>query len=239
MRTIIVDDEPLARSRLKRLLSQHKNIELIGEATNAKEALAKSEQLKPDLVILDIEMPGDNGLIVAEALNKLKIPPAIIFITAHAEHALNAYSVGPTDYILKPVDPIRLATALDRLGTHTRAHLERNEEMNPWIHFQIGNNNKRIRFKNILYFMAEDKVVKMVTDDGEAIVDYTLKQLEEKFQSLVIRTHRSILINSQRIEGIKKNHYGKASLLLKNFNQELPISRRHLSHLKELIKSST
>lgn len=233
MRTLIVDDEPLARARLKRLLAEHPAFEWVGEAADAAEALQKVTQLDPDLVMLDIEMPGGDGLSLAETLNQRQIPPAIILVTAHPEHALDAYRVGPSDYLLKPVDPKRLKAALERLGTHTRAHLEKNDELNPWISYQIGNSIRRIRFEKVQYFMAEDKVVKMVFDGGEAIVEQSLKQLEQHYGQLVLRVHRNALCNRDRLTRIicrDKHHY----VVLGN-NIMIEVSKRSLSRVRALI----
>jgi two-component system response regulator AlgR len=237
MRTLIVDDEPLARSRLKRLLLAHPDYACVGEASNGEQALSQVKDLKPDLVLLDIEMPGGDGLSVAEQLNTLQIPPAIIFVTAHPEHALDAYRVSPADYLLKPVDPERLDAALSHLGTHTRAHLERNEELNPWISYQIGNSLRRIRFEKVQYFMAEDKVVKMVFDGGEAIVELSLKQIEASYGRLLLRIHRNTLVNRERAHSILQqdnlNHY----LLLQNTTTPLLISRRNYIAVKDQLAS--
>ncbi|QEW05260.1 LytR/AlgR family response regulator transcription factor [Nitrincola iocasae] len=234
MRTLIVDDEPLARSRLKRLLLAHPDYVCVGEASNGEEAIAQVEALKPDLVLLDIEMPGSDGLSVAEQLNARQIPPAIIFVTAHPEHALDAYRVSPADYLLKPVDPERLTTALSRLGMHTRAHLERNEELNPWISYQIGNSLRRIRFEKVQYFMAEDKIVKMVFDGGEAIVEQSLKQLEQRYGQLTLRAHRNCIINKSRMIGIQKDIHSCYFAELSGTADKIEVSRRFASQLKHI-----
>lgn len=233
MRTLIVDDEPLARARLKRLLAEHPAFEWVGEAADAAEALQKVIQLDPDLVMLDIEMPGGDGLSLAETLNQRQIPPAIILVTAHPEHALDAYRVGPSDYLLKPVDPKRLKAALDRLGTHTRAHLEKNDELNPWISYQLGHCLRRIRFEQIQYFMAEDKIVKMVFDGGEAIMEQSLKQLECTYAHLVLRIHRHTLVNRTRIESIQQQPDQTHRLQLSRTDTRLLISRRNYAAVKE------
>ena len=231
MRTLIVDDEPLARSRLKRLLADYPNIECVGEASGADEALSIVEQLNPDLVMLDIEMPGEDGLSIAERLNQRKVPPAIILVTAHPEHALDAYRVGPSDYLLKPVDPKRLKLALERLMIHPPSRIEKNDEVNPWISYQVGNSQRRIKFEKILYFVAEDKVVKMVFDDGEAIVEQSLKQLEKEFSMALIRVHRSYLVNTSRLESLMNTSEGIV-LKLNHDDTRLPVSRRHSKQLK-------
>ncbi|RAU17365.1 DNA-binding response regulator [Nitrincola tibetensis] len=231
MRTLIVDDEPLARARLKRLLSAHTQIDCIGEAENATDALDLVQQLQPDLVMLDIEMPDTDGLALAETINQLPLPPAIIFVTAHPQHALDAYSVGPSDYLLKPVDASRLKTALERVGTPTRAHIEKQDELNPWISYQVGNSLRRIRFDKVQYFMAEDKVVKMVFDGGEAILNESLNRIEASYQGLVVRAHRHLLINISRMNTLNKID-GLYFVSLYGCDERLNISRRKASELK-------
>ena len=112
MKAIIVDDERLARQELKNMLAEHKDIEVIAECANANEAKEKINQLKPDVVFLDIQMPGKNGLELAQELNPL---PELIFITAHDEYALRAFEVNALDYLLKPIQPQRLAETLKKL----------------------------------------------------------------------------------------------------------------------------
>ncbi|KAA0876278.1 LytR/AlgR family response regulator transcription factor [Nitrincola tapanii] len=235
MRTLIVDDEPLARSRLKRLLQAHRHFTLIGEATNGEEALTLTAKLKPDLILLDIEMPGENGLEVAAKINQLPIPPAIIFVTAHAEHALDAYRVKPEDYLLKPVDAARLAQALKQLGTQTRAHLEKKEEENPWITYQIGTSLRRIRFDQVQYFIAEDKLVRMVFDGGEAILDKSLKQLEKELQGKVLRVHRNTLINRCRLERLTLLPNGQHLVSILGCTKKIEASRRLASIIKHTL----
>ena len=232
MRTLIVDDEPLARARLKRLLNEFSVIDLVGEASNAKDALEMVDKLQPDLVMLDIEMPGMDGLTLADSLNQRPIPPAIILVTAHPEHALDAYRVGPSDYLLKPVDPARLKAALERVGTHTRAHIEKQDAQNPWISYQIGNSLRRIRFDKVQYFMAEDKVVKMVFDGGEAIIDSSLRQLEKTYENLIIRVHRKCLLNKLRLIAISKSSRSSYIAEISSSNAKIEISRRVASKLK-------
>lgn len=237
MRTLIVDDEPLARSRLKRLLADHPSIECVGEASCAAEALALTDQLQPDLVMLDIEMPGGDGLTLANTLNQRHLPPALILVTAHPEHALDAYRVGPSDYLLKPVDPKRLATALARLGMPTRAHIEKTEALNPWISYHIGKSLRRIRFDKVQYFVAEDKVVKMVFDGGEAIVEGSLKSLEQQYVGFLLRIHRNALVNTLRLESLAFHPQKGAFVSIMHSETTLPVSRRHASTVKDWLHS--
>lgn len=238
MRALVIDDEPLARSRLKRLLFEQKNCTWVGEACNSVEALQQIDRLKPDLIFLDIEMPEGSGLEFAKTLNQRTLPPAIVFVTAHPEHALEAYRAGPADYLVKPVDPSRLSEALSRLGTHTQAHLEKQDMLNPWVSYQVGNSVRRIRFDQVLYFMAEDKYVKMAFEEGECLLETSLKQLEQQYSNLLVRVHRKSLVNINRLDQLQTlsgTHY----VFLKGSKHPLEVSRRLLPNIKAILKSST
>ncbi|WP_409524646.1 LytR/AlgR family response regulator transcription factor [Nitrincola sp. MINF-07-Sa-05] len=230
MRVLIVDDEPLARSRMQRLLEQQDGYSCIGTACNGLQALEMITTLQPDLVLLDIEMPGMSGLDVAEQLPPL--PPAIIFVTAHPEHALNAYRVGPADYLLKPVSAERLQESLARLGTQTRAHLEKNDQQAPWICYQMSGNHRRIRLSQSFYFMADGKYVRMVFEGGEALLECSLRQLEESYPDQLLRIHRNALVNRQRLRGIIAQGDGQHLVEIDGCKDRLAVSRRMSSRIK-------
>lgn len=233
MRALIVDDEPLARSRLKRLLSAFPQVECIGEAATAKEALVLIDQHHPDLLFLDIEMPGEDGLTLADKLNQRSVRPAIILVTAHPEHALDAYRVAPVDYLLKPVDPARLKIALDRVIVNPLPSFSDQDAAEIWMSYQLGHSLRRVSLHSVLYFAAEDKVVKMVFDEGEAIVDMSLNQLELHYSKHLLRIHRSFLVNKSRIISLaSKPSADGCCVSLIGSQQELPVSRRHAKAVK-------
>lgn len=236
MRMLIVDDEPLARSRLKRLLVNFKELEYVGEAGTAKEALNLVNQHRPDVVFLDIEMPGEDGLSLAEKLNQGSVKPAIILVTAHPEHALDAYRVAPVDYLLKPVDPARLKIAVDRLAAISIQTEVNVDASSIWMSYQVGHSLRRVPLSFVLYFVAQDKVVKMLFDKGEAIVDMSLNQLEASYSEHFLRIHRSFLVNKDRIFSIETSSTADGySLSLDGCDQRLPISRRHLKAVKHCL----
>jgi two-component system LytT family response regulator len=239
-RTLIIDDEPLARQRLRRLLEQFsERVELIGEADSGVDALEKIAALQPELIFLDIQMPGKNGF---EVLQELSSPPLIIFVTAYDEFALRAFEVNAIDYLLKPVKKERLTESLARLqkrdrSTNPPGDLEK-------LLAYISNKPKflnripvrkrdRILFLNaaeVLFIKAGEKYTFVVTEERQEIVDYTLTQLEEKLDSQqFMRIHRSHIINLSYLRELRRSATGQYAAVLKNASQsKLPISRGYL-----------
>lgn len=231
MKALLVDDEPLARSRLKRLLTKFPNIHVIGEAADGISALEKIHELNIDVVFLDIEMPGLNGLKIAESLSELAKKPAIIYTTAHPEHALDAYLSGPLDYLVKPIDPIRLEVTIERLLKESHQP-SANPTDEPAISIQLGNIKQRIFLRDILFFQSEDKYVRIVHVDGEALTEKSLTQIESEFTNKVLRIHRSILINPRHLIAIERKEDGHHIVKLQGTHECLSISRRLLPQVK-------
>ena len=232
MKALIVDDEPLARARLKRLLTEHPTIQAIAEASNAEEALVAFNKQQPAIVFLDIEMPGMDGLTLAEHFNQQTPSPAIILVTAHPEHALEAYRVGPVDYLLKPVDPNRLQATLTRLESRPTNQSPQNKA--DWISFKKGDSYQRIAFSDILYFSAEENSVKVVYRQGEAYIEDTLKHLASTYPFETVRIHRHLLINKHKLVSLSKKDKGHF-VTLKDCETQLPVSRRKIHEVKEII----
>ncbi len=238
MRVLIVDDEPLARSRLSRLLAQLPQYQVVGEAENGQQALQLCAELNPDLVFLDIEMPGADGLSVAAELGNNQPPPAVIFVTAHPQHALAAYQVAPAGYLLKPVGLDALQQCLQRLGVSTRVHLEKQKASAPRLSFRIGMEQRSILLSELFYLQAEDKYVRLVYQGGEALTETSLKQLQQKFPQQLVRIHRNTLVVAERICGIGRSAEGQHLVLLRDCPDQPEISRRELAHIRELIGES-
>ncbi|WP_151705070.1 LytR/AlgR family response regulator transcription factor [Nitrincola alkalilacustris] len=237
MKVLIVDDEPLARSRIRRLLASHEGFNCVGEAVNGMQALELAQQLQPELVMLDIEMPGMSGLEVAATLSRSTPPPAIIFLTAHPEHALDAYQVGPSDYLLKPVSEDRLAQALQRLSVRNRAQLEASREQQEWISYQIGGALRRVPFSTLIACQADGKYVRLVFDSGEALIEKSLKQLEEEYGESLLRVHRNALVNRSRLESLVTLS-GCHIVKMRGTTLQFDVSRRHVSEVKGVLISS-
>lgn len=232
MRVLIADDEPLARSRLKRLLVEIGRDTEISEAASAVEARNIASQQMLDLVLLDISMPGEDGLSLAEFFARLPEPPAIIFVTAHPEHALAAFNVHPVDYLLKPVSTKQLKQSLQRAYQLNR--LQKYQSEQSVIRYQQSGLNKSIVLDKVLYFSAEDKYVRMYMQDDDALLDQSLVQLAESYPQL-LRIHRQTLINPLHLTAIRHpaNSPCVAEIAHGRFN--LPISRRALSLVKHAL----
>lgn len=236
MRVLIVDDEPLARSRLSRLLAQIPGYQLVAEAVNGAQALQLCIDLTPDLVFLDIEMPGADGLSVAADLARIQPPPAVIFVTAHPQHALAAYQVAPADYLLKPIGLAQLQICLERLGISTRVHLEKQKLQAPRLSFRVGLEQRSILLSELFYLQADDKYVRLVYQGGEALTETSLKQLQEKYPQQLVRIHRNTLVLAERICGISRSADGQHLLLLRDCPVQPEISRRELAQIRLLLQ---
>lgn len=230
MNVLIVDDEPLARARLQRLLAQQAGYHCVGEAENATQAMQLIHTLQPDLLLLDIAMPGSDGIALATAILALATPPAVIFVTAHPQHALDAYQAGPADYLLKPVSPERLAQALQRLGMQTRAHLER-KSAEPKLSYVQAGIKRQVDLKDVHYFNAEDKYVRMVFAKGDAIIEQSLVQLVQLFPDKLLRIHRSTVINKAYFQRLISTN-GKHWVVLCGRTERLEVSRREVANIR-------
>lgn len=230
MRALIVDDEPLARVRLRRMLDAYPGIVVIGEAghTAAAEALLDRD---PDLVFLDIEMPGESGLDWATRLRERPLPPAIIFTTAHPQHALDAFTAGPVDYLLKPIEQDRLTQAIVRARQPTRAQQDRE----PSLSIQIGRAQRLIRASQVIAVLSEDKYTRLIHSTGEALIDQSLKEIEVLMGDYVLRLHRHSLVNRARLTVIRRDGSGRHFAEVQGLDMPLEISRRALPHVKQAL----
>jgi two-component system LytT family response regulator len=216
-RTLIADDEQPARDRLKKLLTEHAGqIELIGEAKNGLECREMIDRLKPDLVFLDIQMPGLNGFEVLQQTSHL---PVVIFCTAYDEFALQAFETNSIDYIVKPVKAERIQKSIEKLDT-LKHHSDKEELLRiiesyisqtpkkeiTSIPVKLGDRMLFVRIEDVSYFSAEEKYVSIITKDGKTyLCDFPLKSLEEKLGEGFLRIHRSLLVNVSRIKEINKH----------------------------------
>ena len=229
MNVIIVDDEPLARARLVRLLAAQ-NIVVQNEASNGTEVLALSKVNQPDLVFLDVDMPGINGLEVASELNKLAVPPAIVFITAHPEHALDALQLNAAGYLVKPVSAQSLQKVVEQLGRLNKVHIQKQQTTK--ITYQLAGTLKSIEMECIYYFAAEEKYTKMVFKGGSALIEQSLKQLETLYPTHVLRVHRNTLVNKNKVVALHSLSSGSHAIELQNCQELLAVSRRELKTVK-------
>lgn len=242
MRCIIVDDEALARERLRRIVEQTDGLEVCGEAANGREALLRSEALNPDLVFLDIRMPVMDGLEAARHLARLQQPPAVVFTTAYGEHALEAFEAHAVDYLLKPVRKERLAAALDKARRLTRAQLGQlqsaDESARSHICARLGDHLQVISVDDIRYFQADQKYITVRAAEQRVLIEESLKSLEQEFPERFLRIHRNALVAKAYISGMAKDAEGHAVIVLDGVEERLEVSRRHAAELRKWLRES-
>jgi two-component system, LytTR family, response regulator AlgR len=243
MNVLIVDDEHLARQRLRKMLSATSEHQIIGEAETGEDALRKTQTSNPDVVLMDIRMPGMDGIEAASYINRMDKPPAIIFTTAFSDHALNAFETHAIDYLLKPIKQSRLEAALDAAKRVNKAQLSqlRNDESDGTRHkicVKSRGSLELIPLEEIIYFKADQKYVTLRTADQEYLIEESLKNLEDEFSQQFIRIHRNALVAQQMLHGLSKNNEGHACISFNEIDDLLEVSRRHLPFIRKKIKSA-
>jgi len=239
MRVLIVDDEKLARERLRELLNEIGGHTVVGEAMNGNEAVERSAELNPDVVLMDIRMPGMDGLEAAMHLMGMESPPKVIFTTAYDQHALHAFEVNAVDYLLKPIRKDRLAGALDKAKKLTLQQLKDVNEAQDsprartHISVHLRGNIRLVPVKDILYFMADSKYVTIRTPSEEHLIEDSLVNLEKEFgERMFLRIHRNALVATDFIKGIEKSTAGNWQVALKGIEKKLDVSRRHAASVR-------
>lgn len=246
MKVLIVDDEKPARDRLAQILADEDGYDVVGEAGNGHEALARIAELGPDIVLLDIRMPGLDGIEAAHHLNELPHPPAVVFTTAYDEYAIDAFEARAIGYVLKPVRRSRLVSALEQASRLASSGLgEAAAELDTQrkhVCALVQGELRLIPVSDITSFRADQKYVCVTHDDGENLIDDSLKSLESEFGDRFVRIHRGALVAVERIERIERNAEGKHRVVLRNGSQveheDLIISRRHVAEVKRRLRSS-
>jgi two-component system response regulator AlgR len=238
LKVLIVDDEPPARERLRGLLSEIPDIEVVGEAASGHEALRETHERAPDVVLLDVRMPGMDGLEAARHLNVLEEPPAVIFTTAYDQYAVEAFQAHAVGYLLKPVRREQLAAALTRAGRVTRAQLQRlaaagAAERRTHIAARHREGLKLIPVGEVLYFLADQKYTTVRHLHGEHLIDDSLRLLEGEFGTAFVRIHRNALVGVRYLERIERNAEGQYLVHLRGCEAPLQVSRRMAGELKE------
>ncbi|MBQ4833064.1 response regulator transcription factor [Pseudoalteromonas sp. MMG010] len=228
MNVLIVDDEPLARARLKRLLESNAAIQCINQAENGSEALKIIKATQPELVLLDVNMPQLSGLDVAKALDELSLPPAIIFTTAHPEHALDALQLNVAGYLVKPISKQSLALALAKLGQLNRAQVHNQQQK---LTYKLAGSVRSIAIETVIYVSAEDKYTHVVFQGGSALIEKSLKQLELQYPNILLRVHRNTLVNKNNIIAMHAKASGHV-VELAHCDHLIAVSRRALKMVK-------
>ena len=248
MKILIVDDEQPARERLRQLVDDSGLHEVVAEAANGEQALAMASQFNPDVVLLDIRMPGVDGIETAHHLNAMETPPAVVFTTAYDEYAIDAFDARAIGYVLKPVRRERLERALQHAARITGQMLKQlTQETNlksrrQHICTREHGELRLIPISDIRYFNADQKYVTVHHSDGESLIDDALKALEEEFADEFVRIHRSVLVALQQIERLEKTADGKTQVVLRDelagADEALTISRRHVADVRRRLKGS-
>ncbi len=238
LKVLIVDDEPPARERLRSLLAEIGEVEIVGDAVNGQQALERAQDLAPDVVLLDVRMPGMDGIEVARHLNALTEPPAVIFTTAFDEYAVNAFDTHAVGYLLKPIRKEKLATALERAGRLTRPQLQKiaaasAEKRRTHIAVRRREGLRLIPLDDIQYFVADQKYTTVRHVNGEDLIEDSLRALEEELEASFVRIHRNALVSVRYLERIERNNEGQYFVRLRGCEAPLQVSRRMASELKE------
>lgn len=239
LRVMIVDDEAPARARLRQMLAAHPGVEIVAEAETGVEAMEKTAECKPDLLLLDIQMPGSTGIDVAASLPEPR--PLIVFCTAYDQHAVDAFELHAVDYLLKPISRARLAQALERV--RSLSAVERDSALN-----KVARTPARFLVKSashyvvvgearVLYFESEDGLTRLVTEKEKFWMDPTLNELEERLQaSRFFRISRAAIINLNAVGEVYPLPGGSGEVLMKN-GQRLEVSRRRFRELLEALET--
>lgn len=255
MRIFIVDDEAPARERLRILLSDiaadcpH---ELVGESDNPQDALDGIVSSLPDLVLLDVQMPGMTGIELAAHIAKLSHPPAIVFVTAYDQYALKAFDVDAVDYLLKPVRAIRLAEALQRVGRLLARKTRGGAVAMPVVrqHFSVMERDRLllVPVQDVIFLKAEQKYVTLRTRERDYLIEDPLVLIEEEWPDVFVRVHRNALVARSSIMGVERGSQAieqdgggervqeSWEVILRDARERLPISRRQWPTIKMLVK---
>lgn len=241
LQILVVDDEPLARSRLRTLLGDCRAPAAMaaGEAGNATEAMEALRRQPFDALLLDVRMPGADGLALAEALRGHPQPPAIVFVTAHAEHAVAAFELEAVDYLTKPVRLERLQTALQKVERHLQGRRAPPDDGQETLVIQDRGRTERVPVSEVLYFKAELKYITVRTASRSYILDASLSELEERHGPQFLRIHRNALVARRAVRALEKHddpEEGEGwAVRLNGIDELLAVSRRQLTSVREAL----
>jgi DNA-binding LytR/AlgR family response regulator len=244
IRIVIVDDEELARKRINELLDRLDDVECVGEAANGLEAVERIRELSPDVVILDIQMPGMTGLEVVEALDD---PPLVIFATAYDEYAIKAFELNSIDYLLKPIEAERLSEAIERARKLAAGGPELDEQIKRLADLVRSRGVDRlpvlrgkriilVDVKDIVWIGVADELVFVHTKDARYLINMTMAELEQRLDPAVFfRTHRSSIVNLNHVLEIVPWYSGKYKVVVGDAEHtELVLSRARAKTLREI-----
>lgn len=241
MHVLVVDDEVLARQRSMRMIENIDGYDVVGEASNGEEALKAVQTLDPDIVLLDIRMPGQDGLATARHIAQLSDPPVVIFCTAFNEYALEAFDTLAVGYLLKPLQKEQLQSALEKASKLNKVqkaalgHEEVGAERRKNIAAKTRRGVELVPIEDIYCFVADQKYVTIMHVNGETLIDDTLKELEKEFDREFVRVHRNALVAVAEIEKLERMPSGQYELQLKSVDYRPIVSRRHVASVRDLL----
>ncbi|MFZ5532570.1 MAG: LytR/AlgR family response regulator transcription factor [Pseudomonadota bacterium] len=239
MNILIVDDEAPARLRLRQLIDELPGHRVVGEADGGDAALAACSRERVDVVLLDIRMPGRDGLAIARQLVDQPDAPAIVFVTAFAEHAVDAFDVQASDYLVKPVRRERLIQALarvaDRAGVSSGVSTPPAAAARGHLRARLGGVVRLIPIDEVRYFRAEQKYVTVRDGAGECLIEDTLSRLEAEFAGRFVRAHRNALVAVHYLQRLQRQGLGHG-LWLQGCSEPVAVSRRHLPVIRQALR---
>lgn len=239
---VVVDDEPLARERLRSLLADQPGVQVVAEAGDGLAALQACAEHRPDLVLLDISMPGVDGLEAARHLAAFEPRPAVVFCTAYDTHALSAFEAAAIDYLMKPVRAERLAAALERARTFVAGRATAPappSSSQPRTHLcaRLRGSLRLIPLDDVHYLQAEEKYVVVHHARGQDLIEESLRSLEEEFASRFVRIHRNCLVARHELMELRRVEDGRVQAVLRHAAGPLEVSRRCVPALRETVKA--
>ena len=240
MKVVIADDEPFARERLRSLLDAHPEVQVVAEASNGAEALHACAEHHPDVILLDIAMPGTDGLETARHLAGFEPRPAVVFCTAYDAHALSAFEAAALDYLMKPVRAERLAAALERVRTFVAGRASSQpalpERARTLLCARLRGSLRLIPVEQIRYLQADEKYVVVHHLRGQDLIEESLKALEEEFPERFIRIHRNCLVAREQLVELRRAGDGRVQAVLRDDPALLEVSRRCVGPLKQALR---
>jgi len=231
LRVVLVDDEAPARDRLARLLESCENAQLVGQCDDGSGLVELCSREQPDLVLLDVEMPGADGIELARHIKALQQPPEVVFVTAFENYAVDAFDVRAADYLVKPVRRERLEAALDRVRARSRKG-----ELEPILVARLGDRITRIPVGEIRALIAEDKYVSVHSVGGVALVENSLVQLESRFEGRLLRVHRNALVSRRHLRSLYRDADGSERVEVDEVDVRPEVSRRNLPEVRRVLR---
>lgn len=236
LKLVIADDEPLARERLRSLLADEPGVEVVAEAGDGQQVLDACSAHHPHAVLLDIAMPGIDGLETARRLAATQPPTAVVFCTAYDAHALSAFEAAALDYLVKPVRPERLAAALERVRTFLAGRPAAGDGKRTQLCARLRGSLRLIPLEDIRYLQAEEKYVVVHHARGEDLIEESLKSLEDEFADRFVRIHRNCLVARQELVELRRGVDGHVQAVLRSGGAPLEVSRRCVPYLRTTLR---